>query len=303
MSRPVMKLRAFSLKAKKIFDSYAQDEPRELSGYSFINQFVWRCLYDIRFHEARGRFCLFFHDKAGCFMPLPPLGKKDAATVFECFGVMDALNRNPAVSRIEHIEVRDTAFYENCGFQVVPRFCDYVVKKEAISFLRGRRLRHRRNLYNFFIKHHQAVFRDYRPKDRRSVEALLGRWKTERLARHPGRFFAGMLDDSERAFRELLDCLVSLGVRAKVVEIGGALVAFTSGVALNRHVFCVNFEIVDHRHKGLAQYIFTQFARTLDAEEINMMDDSGIASLKKSKLLFGDVRRIRSFAALRKTTG
>jgi hypothetical protein len=295
-----MELRPFSLKHKEIFESYLQHEPHELSGYCFVNAFIWRCLYDIRWSEESGKLCLFYRDKAGCFMPLPPLGGLDKAAICECFDVMDSGNRNPELSRIENIEQKDASFFKECGFSIYEKSCDYLVSRSAIASLRGERLKHRRNLYNYFIKHNKPVFCDYRPRDRGQVEALFERWKNGRLAAHEDNFYSGMLEDSELAFDELLNAGFLLGVAAKVAAIGKEVVAFTSGAAINKDMFCVNFEIVDHRYKGLAQYIFTELAKTLDVQEINMMDDSGIESLKKTKMLFGNVRRVPSFTAVRK---
>jgi hypothetical protein len=295
-----MELSPFSLKNKKIFERSLQAGLHELSGYSFVNAFIWRCLYDIRWNNEFGSFCLFFKDRAGCFMPLPPLGGLDAALVDECFKAMDAANRNPEFSRVENIEKHDIGFFEKRGFAVYEKSCDYVVRRDAIASLKGERLKHRRNLYNYFTKHHKVLFRDYQPEDRGSVEALFGRWKTERLARPHDSFYGGMLNDNQKAFQELLSCLVSSGAVAKVAVVGEKIAAFTSGVLISKGMFCVNYEIADHGYKGLAQYIFTQLARSLDTEEINMMDDSGLESLKKTKMLFGDVRRVLSFTAIRK---
>jgi hypothetical protein len=295
-----MELRPFSLKHKKIFEQCLEKGFHELSGYCFINTFIWRCLYDVCLGGKSGGCCVFYRDKGGIFMPLPPLGGLGKALVDECFEAMDAANRNPEISRIENIEARDTAFYEECGYSIYEKSCDYLVARAAIASLRGERLKHRRNLYNYFIKHYQADFRDYQPGDRGQVEALFGRWKAKRLERTHDRFYSGMLEDSQLAFKELLGCLAPAGGVAKVAVINKQIVAFTSGAALNKDIFCVNYEIVDHEVKGLAQYIFTGLARTLDAKEINMMDDSGIESLKKTKMLFGDVRRASSFTAVRK---
>lgn len=295
-----MKLRRFSLSTRKIFEHVLSGEDHELAAYGFVNVFIWRCLYDIFWSDEGGRFCVFFKDKAGCFMPLPPLGGNDEAVLAACFRFMEESSRNPALARIESIEAKDVVFFQRCGFSVYEKSKDFIVRRQDIASLKGAKLKHRRNLFNYFEKHSRAVFRDYRPRDRRALEALFRRWKSGRAARHKDPFYLGMLDDSQKAFRELLGCAARSGIVAKVALIDGEAAAFTSGAVISKDIFCVNFEIVDHAHKGLSQYVFTQFARTLSQDEINIMDDSGLESLKKTKMLLGPARLAPSFTAVRK---
>ncbi len=298
-----MELRPFSPAHGKILERYLRKTRHGLACYSYVNILIWRCLYDIRWREHNGAFCLFFKDKMGCFMPLPPLGALDQATVDACFETMEALNHNRDISRIDNIEERDLPFFRRSGLSVRERSGDYIVRRDEIASLRGEKFRHRRSLYNHFVKHADGIFRDYGPADRPRVERLYDAWMRDRAASHKDPYYRALLEDSRKAFGELLGLAADPQARlsAKVVSVAGEIAAFTSGFELSDGMFCVNFEIADPARKGLAQFIFTQFARTLPQPEINIMDDSGLENLKHAKRLLRPSGFVPSFTALRKT--
>jgi hypothetical protein len=56
---------------------------------------------------------------------------------------------------------------------------------------------------------------------------------------------------------------------------------------INKDTFCILYEITDLSVKGLAQFIFKEFATELTGYKyINIMDDSGLENLKKVKLSY-----------------
>jgi len=61
----------------------------------------------------------FFKDKTGTFMYLPPLcGRLEKDIIERSFGVMNSLNKNKTLSRIENIEEKDSSFYEKLGYEI-----------------------------------------------------------------------------------------------------------------------------------------------------------------------------------------
>jgi len=87
---------------------------------------------------------------------------------------------------------------------------------------------------------------------------------------------------------------------AKVVEVGGRIMAFSSGFPVNESIFCINFEIADLNFKGIAAFIFREFAKSLTAyPEINMMDDSGLENIRQTKMLYRPVRTVVAYTALK----
>lgn len=291
---------ALSLKDKSLVDGYLKDRRHRLASYAFENLIVWSPLFEIRRTVMNGKLCLFFKNTAGCFMILPPLGGLDPETVAACFEIMEASNRNKDISRIENIEEEEAYFFRKHGFRVYEKNREYVARREDIAQYRGTKFRHQRYLKRFFEKGASCCFRGYAAQDKDRVFALAGRWATERRAKCGDAVYGAMLDDSGRVLAFLLEHMAELDILARVVEVDGQIRAFSSGFPISPDIFCVNFEIAELSYKGLPQYLFSEFAGSVSSyEELNLMDDSGMENLKRTKLAFHP-RGIASYTALMK---
>ena len=72
--------------------------------------------------------------------------------------------------------------------------------------------------------------------------------------------------------------------------------AFSFGYRLNCNTFCILYEITDLGIKGLAQFIFRRFSQELKGYKyINIMDDSGLENLRKTKLAYKPARLISAY--------
>jgi len=288
-----------AFKDKRIFEKYLKKKPRVLSGYAFENIFVWSPLFDILWLVIDDSLCVFFKNTVGMFMPLPPSGRPDLRVLDKVFQMMEETNRNKDISRIENIEAEDVGFFVKNHFRTYEKDREYIVGQKDIAAYRGGGFRHKRNLANFFTKNYKSVFRDYREEDREGVMDLYRSWMRERASCHQDPVYRAMLEDGFKAFRVLLTHWPGLDISGKVVECDGKVRAFTSGFELSRRMFCVNFEVADLSFKGLAAFIFSEFAKTLCAyPEINIMDDSGIEGIRSTKLSFRPVATISSYTAL-----
>jgi hypothetical protein len=292
-----MRWHNLSLRDRDLFERALARPMHELAAATFLNIFIWRALYRVRWTLIEGCLCVFYEDRVGRFMPLPPLGAFDAKVAAACFKAMDEVNATPALSRIENIEALLAASYVKAGFHVREVSRDAVIARSRIASLKGAALKHRRNLYNHFVKHTVAEFRDYKTTDRGRVLALFERWRLERGQAHKESLYRSMLADSRAAFKEMLAHARCLGLVAKVVVVDGAIAAFTAGVPVSPSIFTVSFEVADLRYKGIAQFIFTEFARSRPEPELNIMDDSGLEPLARHKKLFHPDRSVPSFAA------
>jgi len=312
-------LRRLTLRDAPLLQRYLLQEPHVLSGFSLLNLFLWRPFFDLRATTVAGALCLFYDSRqvprgdrkvAGGgrkawrggvttrFMPVPPLGRYDAATLEACRALMAAVNGSGSpVSRIENLTVEDLGLFRRSGWRVYEKGPEYILRQADVAFLRGERLKHRRNLYNRFVKSVDGRLRDCRPSDRRAVLALYRRWAQGRRARYDDPVYRRMLEESGCALEHMLASLLGLGVAAKVVEADGRLIAFTAGDPISSEVFCVVFEITDPRYTGAAQFTATGLARTLACRLINTMDDAGLPNLRKSKLLMKPVATPMSYCA------
>ncbi len=238
-------------------------------------------------------------------MNLPPLGGLDKKTVGACFEAMEEINHNKAISRIENIEEGDIGFFKKNGFRVYEKAKEYIVTTSDIAFLSGERFKHKRSLYNHFVKNYEvreackARLRDYHRQDREAVLELYRKWMKGRMEKNSDPVYQGMLVDNFKVLSQMLAHSEELELIIKVVECEGRMLAFSSGFSISERLFCVNFEIADLEFRGISQFVFSEFAKTLASyRELNIMDDSGIENIRHTKLSYRPSRIVPSYTAL-----
>ncbi len=296
-----MKLNTLFLKDKEIFSRFLNLKQHTLSTYAFENIYIWKKLFRISWAIIEENLCVFFRDKTGCFLYLPPLGEPNKDTVIaKAFSVMDSFNKNKEISRIENIETEDIGFFRALGYVCQEKSRDYLCLREDLASLRGNNFKTKRSCLNYFIKHYRFQYREFCGSDVDSCLNLYNTWKEQRSQKKAPPFYYWMLSDSLTCLRVLLKDYRSLDVTARVVKIEGKIKGFTFGFLLAPDTFCILYEITDLSIKGLAQFIFQQFCRELKRYKyINIMDDSGLDNLKRVKLSYHPVRLIPAYIAKR----
>jgi hypothetical protein len=296
-----MNLNEFSLKDKKVFSRYINSDYHELSVYSFQNIYIWKGLFNIKWAIIRDNLCVFFQDKIGTFLYLAPLGNKNANLIQEIFHILDAFNKNKAISHIENIEEKDLAFYQGLGFISQKKYDEYVCLRDELVDLPGNKFKSKRSSIHYFVKNHEFEYLPYSLRYRRDCLRLYDRWMAERKTQHNDALYQNMLQDNRASLKVALDNFSKLKLTGRVVKINKEIMAFTFGFKLNADTFCVLYEITDLSIKGLAQFIFHKFCSELkEYKYINIMDDSGLENLKKVKLSYHPIRLHPSYIVSRK---
>lgn len=296
-----MKLRKLSLGDKPLFQRYLQKTPRLLSPYSFSNIYVWKDLFEINWQEVEGALCVFFKDSLGGFLYFPPLGNNISSAAMEgVFLLLDSWNRNPGISRIENIDEKNVPYFIGYGFKVYEKPGDYLCKRLSIARFAGDSFKSQRALRNHFVKKNRFEYVPYTLSDERECLALFDSWKKERCRKAADTVYRGMIDDTRTTLAIALRNALELGFVGRIVRIGGLVKAFTLGFKLNDDTFCIMFEITDLSIKGIGQFMFSMFCQELEQFTfINIMDDSGLANLKRTKLAYHPVRIVPNYVAVR----
>lgn len=296
-----MKLRRFSLKDKALFLRYLNLESYELSAYAFQNIYIWRGLFDIGWSIIEGSLCIFFQDKIGAFLYLAPLGKDKTPRLIEkIFQILDGLNKNKEVSRIENVAAQDTAFYQRLGYDCVVKSYDYLCLASDLAKLAGDRFKSKRACVNYFLKHYQFEYLSLSLKHKDDCLELYDCWMSQRKAKRADPFYQGTLEDTRQCLKIALADYQSLSFIGRIVKVNRAVKAFTIGYQLNPDIFCILYEIADLSIKGLAQFIFRSLSAELkNYKYINIMDDSGLKNLKAVKLSYQPVKLIPAYIVQR----
>lgn len=297
-----LKLKKLNLKDEKIFNGFLNLSNHELSVFAFENIYIWKCFYDISWAIINDSLCVFFRDKIGCFLYLPLLCiRPQKQALQKAFEIMDSMNSNKDVSRIENIEEQEIESYSDLGYECRYKSTDYICSRRDLADLRGNKFKSKRSSFNYFIKNYAGFkYLPFSLKDKSDCLKLFDIWAAQRQTNPQDKVYLGMIDDSMSCLNFLFDNYRRLQITGRVVKINRELKAFSFGYKLNKDCFCILFEITDLTIKGLAQFIFHEFAAELkDFRYINIMDDSGLENLKKVKLSYHPVKLIPAYIATR----
>lgn len=297
-----MRLNRISLKDKKIFAKYLGLSGHDLSVYAFENIYIWKGLFEISWQIIEDSLCVFFKDKVGAFLYLAPLARKNnPQTIQAIFEILDNLNKNKEISRIENVEEQDLDFYRGLGFVCRKKSHDYLGLRNDFAALRGNKFKSKRASFNYFIKHNDFCCQTLSPGDKNGCLKLYQQWSSQRKLKNQEAFYQGMLDDSRKCLEIALGNYARLDFYGIVIKISRRIKAFTFGYKLNPDTFCILYEVADLSLKGLPQYIFSRFCRELkDYRDINIMDDSGLENLRLVKLSYHPVKLVPAYIVARK---
>ncbi|MFC1709602.1 DUF2156 domain-containing protein [Candidatus Omnitrophota bacterium] len=291
-----MQLYQLSLKHRSLFDKFLFFRQHDLAAYAFENIFIWQKLYKIFWAKIDNKLCVFFKDRVGCFMYLPPLGRDVSAEVIRgCFEIMDMHNKNEIIARIENVEKQDIGYYKKLGFETILGGRDYVCKKSDLVALKGNRFKGKRAAVNSFEKKYKFQYWPYKNTDKSECIRLYRLWIDERKVNNKDVIYQSLLEDNFTAFKTAIHSYNKLGFMGKVIKINNRIQAVTIGYPLGRETFVVLFEVCNLKFKGIAQHIFREFCREQPFKDINIMDDSGLDSLKKVKLSYRPHKTVDNF--------
>jgi len=291
-----MFLNRLSLKDKTLFLEYLNLDKHYLGAYSFLNIYINKALYDIYWAIIKENLCIFFKDKTGAFLYLPPLGKKkDAQLIREIFAILNGFNKNKIISRIENVEEKDVSFYQKLGYDIKEKYPDYLYLREDLVNLKGNKFKSKRAGINYFIRHYKFRCLDFSLEYRNFCLSLYREWMDERRIKFNDKIYQGLLLDSFKMLKLLLN-YPQLGFKGYSVEVDGKVKAFSLGYPLNEEVFCILYEITDLKIKGLSQFIFYYFSKNLlGYRYINALDDSGLDNLRRTKLSYHPIELVSNY--------
>ncbi|MDD4909157.1 MAG: phosphatidylglycerol lysyltransferase domain-containing protein [Candidatus Omnitrophica bacterium] len=273
-------LKEIALGDRAFIEGYLKPGEHRLSAYSFAGVYIWKDFFDIRQAVFDGGLFILFKNGSGAFLYLNPLGKgADLSAVNYIRDVLKA-------ARIDNVEEDAAEEFRRSGLRVEERGREYVYLREEQAALKGGRFKSKRADINYFLKNYRFQYRPYKESDKDAAVSLLEEWAKGRKDASRDRTHDLMLEDALRYHRRVFEDCKGLGLAGRVVEVEGRLRAYSFGFELNTRTFCVLLEAADLKIKGLAQFIFREFCKERKEEFINVMDDSGLEDLRKTKLSY-----------------
>lgn len=299
-------LRELGLSDRDLVCRFLGMAQHSLSAYSFPGIYIWKALYSVQWRIIDGCLCVFFRDPGACFLYLPPLGEKamSGEALRGAFEIMDRVNANPAVSRIENVEEPDARRLDGLGFPARQSGEEYLYERAKLASLAGNSFKSKRASVNYCAKHYRCVYTRYEPVYEQQCRTVFDLWKHDRVGRNAEKVYAGMIDDTERCLEIVWKQWRELCMAGRVVAVDGRVCAFTFGYELEPGTFCVAYEIARPGYRGMSQYIFWMLCREFEGYSyINAMDDSGLANLKAVKKSYRPSARVLSYTVTRTNGG
>ena len=283
-----------------------------LSTWAFAPHYIWKDQFSFSWTEIGRWRCLFAEYADGLYMPLPPLGPRTFSTsthlhefqdvVLQVMEYMKTKNIQPTITRIENVPSELATCFEDMGYTIRAKDSDYLYQREDIVKLEGERYKSQRHAYNRFLRNYSIEYQPYQASDQGECWELFRRWSLQKMEQYTsersdhceaGRF---MLQDSESAHRIIMEFWEPLGLTGRVVRIDGMVCAYAFGFALTSEVYCILVEVTDRTIIGSSEYVFREYCRELESHAlINTMDDSGLASLARSKQAYFPVELVRNY--------
>lgn len=278
------------LEKKEIFDNYLKKASLQLSGFSFVNIFIWQDFFSFDFRIIDEHLCIFARDQLGVFLYLPPLGKGSFSPAIEqCFEIMETDNRGSTLTRIENLSEEQLNNFDQDRFEFFKRADEYCYAKKDIAELKGNQYKSKRSSYNKFVKNNLFEYCRYDATMQEECLALYARWSSNRAKTSTDEIYNQMLIENQQVHRTALEHYQALALVGRVVKVEGQIKAYSFGYPLNADTFCILFEITDLEIPGLAVFIFSEICKdpTLNNYQyLNTMDDFGLPNIAQVKRSF-----------------
>jgi hypothetical protein len=220
-------------------------------------------------------------------MPIPPVGDNPRMASAKAFEIMAEVNKNPSVSRIEDLDDKELKEILSPGYRHALKGYEYIYRRDDLVSLKGNPYKGKRSSVNRFLSHFNYSYEPFRPSDLGDCLSLYIHWMKERYASNQDDICRHMLYDSYSAHRRaMIDC-DRLDLIGRTVRINGSIAGYTFGFRLNTDIVVVLSEIVDRSAMGLPQFIFRELCKGIEGVSfINAMDDSGLESIRRTKLSY-----------------
>lgn len=274
--------------------------PDELSTSIAVTFLIWQSLMRFWWAEVEGGISLVAEQAGTFFMPIPPFGSDLVNAATSAVDLLDQLNRNPAVSRIERVSESQMRKLKTARFSCRWQGEEYLYERKALAELAGGRYKSQRWNDNQARRRYHPSYEPYSSSDLQACLYLYARWRAGKEPKSPDRYSAALMEDSFYAHWKALTHIEEWQLMARVARVDGKIAAYTVGAPISRELFLVLLEIADPDYSGLGCYLFREFCRELEGHQwINTMDDSGLSSLRRSKQSYHPMRLIPFFTVTR----
>lgn len=279
---------SIELKDKNAFDSLFKSLQPEVSEFTFTNLFCWRDAYSIKISRL-DNFILVSCNKDGKRFFFAPLGENNTQEA-----IKKVLEQFPGAIFFRLPEGIAAPFNHAAGFRLSedPDNFDYVYRRKDLVELKGKKFDAKRNFIKRFRRQYNPVCRIATQLDIEDCIAFSNEWCDDKACDTDI-----SLRREKQAIIEMLENCHTLNILGAVIEIGGAIKAFSIGEALNKTTFVVHAEKAFAKFTGIYQALNNFFASTVPEEFqlINREQDLGVENLRKAKMSYQPISFVKKY--------
>lgn len=286
-------------------DGFFCQRPNKTCDSVFLDSFLWREYYKVRYAVSDGRAIQWLMEEDGVMHSAMPIcTEEDLPHYFQ--EMVDYFNQVLHVPFKIYLADEEAVEYlhlkESPDFEVIEQedLKDYLYDGDAMRNLSGKKLHKKKNHLNAFLKEYEGRY-EYRLlgcSDRDDVWKFLDKWREAK-----GDDVEDHLDYEVAGIHEILKNCSALKVRMAGVYIDGALEAFTIG-SLNplENMAIIHIEKANAEIRGLYQFINQQFLihEFPEVTLVNREDDLGQEGLRKAKMSYNPCGFARKYLILQK---
>jgi ribosomal protein S18 acetylase RimI-like enzyme len=302
-------LRPVTLADRPAMEAYFNSLRLPLSDYTFSQLFTWRNSLRIAWNVIENHLCVFANGSGDLTLLLPPIGDTHSdRALARATEIMDQYNSVHACrekSRIEYVSEELLARFDRAKFAVSPQGTDYLYDVNRMIDLAGGDLASKRQAKNRFMRNHRHRVEAYdAARHFNACRDLLNSWKERQDGAHAGDDTSSFIKRTKEslATQLSLEHAQDLGLRGLVVYVqdeqgGESIKGFTFGEALGSDQSSIVVEKTDLECKGLAQFIFSEFCRTVwsDRPLVNAGDDWGLETLAWTKSSYRPIQLLKKY--------
>ena len=290
--------RELVLEDKAIFDRLFVNHPPEISAYTFSNLFSWREQQRYVISLVRDMVMVWSDRDAGPLC-LQPFGKGDTVEAIKT--VLHQNSEKPAMFHRIHADVAAT-FSTDTAYRVEANRddFDYLYQTADLADLPGKRYDGKRNFVKRFKSEYNPEYLQMTGETCLEAIAFSHRWCQERSCEK----VEGMRKE-HCAVYQMLTNFDNLKLQGGAIRVGGEIVAFSLGEALNPDTLVCHVEKGDTDLTGVYQAINNDFAihEGIGFSYINREQDLGVKGLRKAKESYHPTRLVEAWSIARAERG
>lgn len=298
-------LKPLRITDRPLIDLFLSSEETMLSAYAFVSHYLWSDLFYFHWGILDDYLCLFAQYNDYLYMPIPPIPPfskggmgKYKEILSSGFAIMNRINKNKAVSRIENISESQTETFLSLGYTLKPGEGEYVYLREDLANLEGDPYKSKRARCNHFMKNYSYSYEPFQARFADHCIQLYDLWQKRKKAKVHDSFSTALSEDASLAHRQALMQYEALQLTGRVVRIHNRVEGYLFGFKRREDTFCILLEITNPDIRGLAQFIFREFCREMEGfRYINTLGDSGLETLRRVKLSYRPSEIVPSYIA------